>query len=98
MSNQENNGVFNEFSIGENNEPNVTENPGTIRSVALTETGFWNRFKSFWLQDIPWDREITVELTPHQQKIENEVNEFLHQEITWDKVQNFLFKEVKFGK
>jgi len=38
--------------------------------------------------------EIKVELTPHQQKIEDEINEFLHQEITWKSFKSFLFKEV----
>ena len=42
--------------------------------------------------------EINVELTPYQQKIEDEINEFLHQEITWEKVRNFLFQEITFGK
>lgn len=42
--------------------------------------------------------EIKVELTPYQQKIEDEINEFLHQEITWEKFRNFLFQEIKFGK
>jgi len=39
--------------------------------------------------------EIKVELTPYEQKIEDEINEFLHQEITWGKVKDFLFKEVE---
>lgn len=39
--------------------------------------------------------EIKVELTPHQQKIEDEINEFLHQEVTWQSFKNFLFKEVE---
>ena len=38
--------------------------------------------------------EIKVELTPYQQKVEDEINEFLHKEITWKSVKNFLFKEV----
>lgn len=42
--------------------------------------------------------EIKVELTPKQQKIEDEINEFLHQEITWEKVKSFLFQEITFGK
>lgn len=42
--------------------------------------------------------EIKVELTPYQQKVEDEINEFLHQEITWEKVRDFLFQEVTFGK
>lgn len=40
--------------------------------------------------------EIKVELTPEQQKVENEINEFLHKEITWQSIKDFLFKEVKF--
>lgn len=55
-----------------------------------TKIGFWSKFKSFLLQD------ITVELTPYQQKVEDEVNDFLHQEITWQGVKNFLFQEIKF--
>ena len=39
--------------------------------------------------------EIKVELTPYEQKIEDEINEFLHQEITWQGFKNFLFKEVE---
>ena len=38
--------------------------------------------------------EINVELTPKQQKIEDEINEFLHKEITWNSVKNFLLQEV----
>lgn len=55
-------------------------------------TGFWSKFKSVLFY------EIKVELTPKQQKIENEINDFLHQEITWTKVKDFLFQEVTFGK
>ena len=49
-----------------------------------------------YLQKIHFD--IKVELTPYEQKVEDEVNEFLHQEVTWTKVKNFLFQEVTFGK
>lgn len=38
--------------------------------------------------------EIKVELTPRQQKMEDEINEFLHQEITWQSFKSFLLKEV----
>ena len=34
----------------------------------------------------------------YEQKVEDEINEFLHQEVTWEKVHDFLFQEVKFGK
>ena len=55
-----------------------------------TKVGFWSKFKTFLFQD------ISVELTPYQQKVENEINEFLHQEITWQGVKGFLFQEIKF--
>ena len=78
---------------------NYGENAGTIRNKKLpVKQGFWNKFKAFWLQEIDWNKEIRVELTPAQQKVEDEINEFLHQEITWEKVHDFLFQEVTFGK
>lgn len=52
------------------------------------KTGFWTKVKNVLLC------EINVELTPYQQKIEDEINEFLHQEITWQSFKSFLFKEV----
>ncbi len=81
----------------ENNQ--VQENAGTIRNTNLPiKSGFWSKFKAFWLQEIDWKKEIKVELTPYQQKVEDEINDFLHQEITWEKVHDFLFQEIKFGK
>ena len=79
------------------------QNAGTIRTTGKgsnlpTKAGFWNKFKAFWLQEIDWNKEIKVELTPYQQKVEDEINEFLHQEITWEKVHDFLFQEISFGK
>lgn len=78
------------------------EEAGKIKEVSQdrslpVKNDFWSKTKAFWLQDIPWDTEIKVVLTPFQQKIENEINEFLHQEITWEKVHDFLFQEVTFG-
>lgn len=78
----------------ENGETNVGEvNVGTVQNTGAglpVKSGFWNKFKSFWLTP------ITVELTPHQQKIENEINEFLNQEITFKSIHDFLFQEIKF--
>ncbi len=62
------------------------------------KTGFWNKFKAVMFREIPWNYEIKVVLTPYQQKVEDEINEFLHQEITWEKVHDFLFQEISFGK
>lgn len=63
-----------------------------VDTTLPTKQGFWSNFKAFWLQ------EVKVELTPYQQKIEDEINEFLYQEITWQKIHDFLFQEVTFGK
>lgn len=52
------------------------------------KTGVWTKIKNVLFY------EIKVELTPYQQKVEDEINEFLHQEITWKSVKNFLFKEI----
>ena len=52
------------------------------------KTGVWTKIKNVLLC------EIKVELTPYQQKIEDEINEFLHQEVTWQSFKNFLFSEV----
>ena len=53
----------------------------------------------------PWTRvknilfyEIKLELTPYQQKVFKEVHDFWHQEITAEKIHNFLFQEISFGK
>ncbi len=75
------------------------QNAGTIRNENLpVKRGFWSKFKAFWLQEIDWNKEVKVELTPYQQKVENEINDFLHQEITWDKVHDFLFQKISFRK
>ena len=73
----------------------------TASSANLPVTrSFWSNMKAFWLQEIDltqkvdWSREIVVELTPYQQKIENEINEFLHQEITFKGFFD-LFKSKK---
>lgn len=99
-------GVFGGIEFGgntngnqEDNSNNTIQNAGTIRDQDLpVKIGFWSKFKAFWLQDIDWNKEIRVELTPYQQKVENEINEFLHQDVTWEKVHDFLFQEVTFGK
>lgn len=94
-------GVFGGVELGgtENSEQFNQQNAGTIRQVGSnlpTTVGFWNKFKTFWLQDISWNKELKIKLTPYQQQIEDEINEFLHQEITWKKVHDFLFQEVSF--
>lgn len=87
-------GVFGGVKVNETGvEENVIAATGTdIAGANLpAKTGFWNKVKSVLFY------EIKVELTPYEQKVEDEINEFLHQEITWAKVKDFLFQEVTFG-
>lgn len=71
-----------------------------VDTALPVKQGFWSRFKAFWLQDAEefLNKEIKVELTPKQQKVEDEINAFLYQEVTWQKIHDFLFQEVTFGK
>lgn len=62
---------------------------GTGKNLPAKPTSFWSKLKGILTY------EIKVELTPYQQKIEDEINEFLHQEITWQSFKNFLFQEVE---
>ncbi len=55
------------------------------------KVGLWPKVKAFFLQ------EIKVELTPAQQKFEDDLNDFLHIELTWQDFKDFLFQEVTFG-
>ena len=89
---------FGNGSIQNNENINIETAQGTNGKNLPVKRGFWTKFKNFWLQDIDWNREIRVELTPYQQKVEDEINEFLHQEITFEKVHDFLFQEIKSGK
>ena len=43
-------------------------------------------------------QEISVELTPKQQKIEDEINAFLYQEVTWQSFKNFLLQDITIEK
>lgn len=55
------------------NEPSKNQ-PSAYAQVPV-KTGFWNSFKNFWLQP------ITLELTPYQKKVFQEVHDFWNQEI-----------------
>ena len=39
---------------------------------------------------------MKIELTEGQQKLENEINDFLHQDITWGKVRDFFLQDISF--
>ena len=50
----------------------------------------WTKIRSFLFQEIDWTAPIKVELTPYQQKVEDEINEFLHQEISFKGFFNLI--------
>ena len=52
------------------------------------KTSFWTKVKNVLFC------EIKVELTPYQQKVEDEINDFLHQEITWKSLKEAALSEV----
>ena len=71
-----------------------------VETTLPAKQSFWTRCKAFLLQDAEefLSQEIKVTLTPAQQKFEDDLNAFLHQEVTWEKVHDFLFQEITFGK
>lgn len=84
-------GATSENTTGTTGE-NASKIIGNEFKVAKTnlpeKTGFWTKVKNALLY------EVKVELTPYQQKVEDEINDFLHQEVTWQSFKSFLFKEV----
>ena len=64
-----------------------------VQNASLpTKVGMWPKVKAFLFQ------EIKVELTPAQQKFEDDLNDFLHIELTWQDFKDFLFQDITFGK
>ena len=53
-----------------------------------TKPSVWSKIRSFLFQEIDLTAPIKVELTPYQQKIEDEINEFLHQEVSFKGIFN----------
>ena len=75
---------------------NVGSNDGVInfqpieKDKAITKQGLWTKIKAFLFQEIDLNAPIKIELTPYQQKVENEINEFLHQEVSFKGIANFF--------
>ena len=85
------------INLGQVQENAGSINAGTIRNESLpVKQGLWQRFKAYWLQDIDWNSEIKVELTPAQQGFEDKLNNVLGQEVTFKSFKDFLFQEIKF--
>lgn len=95
-------GIFNATQDNVNSVKNIaevaktlskTETDTTFKVVSNNlpeKTSFWTKVKNTLFY------EIKVELTPYEQKVEDEINEFLHKEITWKSFKNFWLQEIKF--
>ena len=55
-----------------------------------TKPTIWSKIKSALFAEIDWYAPVKVELTPYQQKVEDEINEFLHQEVSFKGFFNLI--------
>ena len=65
-------------------------------SALPTNIGVWTKIKSFLFQEIDLTKPIVLELTPKEEKVLNEVHDFLFQEIKFPELHDFLFQEIHF--
>ena len=79
-----------EFKLDENEGVNKTGNN------LPTKIGIWSKVKSFLFQEINLSKPIVLELTPKEEKVLNEVHDFLFQEIRFPELHDFLFQEIRF--
>lgn len=61
---------------------------GTAK-ILPTKVNGWTKIKNFLFQD------VTIELTPKQEKVFKEVHDFWHQDITWQKVKDFWLQDIE---
>ena len=80
-------GVFG--GVQYNEQQNTIANVGTNLPA---KQGAWDKVKSVLFYD------FNFKLTPHQQKIEDELNDFIFDKLSWSNFKNFLFKNASFGK
>ena len=80
-------GVFG--GVQYNEQQNTIANVGTNLPA---KQGAWDKVKSVLFYD------FNFKLTPHQQKIEDELNDFIFEKLSWSNFKNFLFKNASFGK
>ena len=89
------NSIFGDFGIQNADTANNTNPAGeNFRPIdkqkAVTKQGLWSKIRAFLFQEIDLTAPVKVELTPYQQKVEDEINEFLHQEVTYNGISKFF--------
>ncbi len=67
-------------------------------SALPAKQSIWSKIKSLLAEKRNLNSLFNIQLTPYQQKIENEINEFLHQEISFERVINFFKKSATLFK
>ena len=92
QSNQEN-GVNAQNVNGGVNAENAVFTKVEAKDLPI-KPSIWTKVKSFLFQEINLLEPVNITLTPYQQKVEDEINEFLHQEISFKGFFN-LFKSKK---
>ncbi len=60
-----------------------------VANALPAEVSVWTKMKNFLF------KEITVTMTPKQQKVFQEVHDFWHQDITAKGIHDFLFQEIE---
>ena len=78
-------------------EENNVNGQGTNETVGTTvqaggmpaKVSVWTKVKQFLCQ------EITVELTPKQEKVFQEVHDFWHQDVTWQGFKEFWLQDIE---
>ena len=61
----------------------TNENKSVNASELPTKFGMWSKVKSFLFHVIDLKKDITLELTPKEEKVLTEVHDFLFQEISF---------------
>lgn len=72
----------------EGNNGEIEKVVGTEEKALPAQVSPWTKIKNFLF------KEITVELTPKQEKVFKEVRDFWCQEITGEDVKKVLFHEI----
>ncbi|MCI8309384.1 MAG: hypothetical protein HFJ45_04130 [Clostridia bacterium] len=76
-----------EFKLNENEQAG---------SNVPAKIGIWSKIKGFLFQEIDLNKPIVLELTPKEEKVLNEVHDFLFQEVKFPELHDFLFQEITF--
>jgi hypothetical protein len=72
--------------------------PNNAQELPTKQTT-WGKIRAFLFQEIDLTKPIVLELTPKEEKVLNEVHDFLFQEVKFPELHDFLFQEVTiFGK